>query len=74
VQAPLAEVQHPVGDRGRLGLVGDEHDGASRQAAEKFEHGRAVRLVEVPGRLVGEHERRVGDERPRDREPLLLAA
>ena len=30
--------------------------------------------VEVAGRLVGEDQRRVGDERARDRDPLLLTA
>ena len=30
--------------------------------------------VEVAGRLVGQDERRVGDDAPRDRDPLLLAA
>src|SRR6202022_2268127 len=32
------------------------------------------RRVEVPGRLIGEKDPRIVDERPRDRDPLLLAA
>ena len=35
---------------------------------------RAGVAVEVAGRLVGEDERRLGDERPSDRDSLLLAA
>jgi hypothetical protein len=31
-------------------------------------------LVEVPGGLVGDEHRRLGDDGPRDRHPLLLAA
>src|SRR4029077_18081512 len=30
------------------------------------------RLVEVPGRFIGEEDPRIVDERPRDRDPLLL--
>ena len=34
----------------------------------------AARRVEVAGRLVGEEQRRLGDDRARDRDALLLAA
>ena len=37
-------------------------------------HGRRRGLIEVSGRLVAQHEARLPDERPRDRDPLLLAA
>ena len=46
----------------------------SRQAAEQRQHGRAVLAVEVAGRLVGQHQLGIVDERAGDREPLLLAA
>ena len=52
----------------------DDHDRAAREAAEQRQHGRAVLLVEVSGRLVGEHDPGIVDEGPGDREPLLLAA
>jgi hypothetical protein len=31
-------------------------------------------VIEIGGRLVGEHQLRIGDERSRDRDALLLAA
>ncbi len=57
-------------------LVGDEHDRAALggELAEQREH-RGARLdVEVAGRLVGQQQRRVVDQRAGDREALLLAA
>ena len=42
--------------------------------AQQLEHGRPGRVVEVAGGLVGEHQRGLVDQRPRDRQPLLLAA
>ena len=47
---------------------------SSASDAQQPQDGRARRLVEVPRRLVGQQQRRVVDERPRDREALLLAA
>ena len=44
------------------------------QPAEQLQDRGAVVGVEAPGRLVGQHELRVVDERAGDREPLLLAA
>ena len=46
-------------------------------AAELVEDGEHVRggvAVQVAGRLVGEQQRRLGDQRPGHRDPLLLAA
>ena len=58
------------------GVVGDEHDrpAGGVELAEEAEDVGADVAVEVAGRLVGEDERRVGDERPGDGDPLLLAA
>ena len=42
--------------------------------AQKGEHAAAGSSVKRPGRLVGEHDLGPGDERSRDRDPLLLAA
>ena len=44
------------------------------QPGEDVEHLLRRGAVEVPGRLVGQHDRRVRDDRPRDRGALLLAA
>ena len=45
-----------------------------REVAQEAEHAVDLDVVEVRGRLVGEHQRRVVCERPRDRDPLLLTA
>ena len=45
---------------------------AARRTGRARRRGRC--RVEVPGRLVGEDQRRLGDERAGDRDPLLLAA
>ena len=68
--------QDAIGERGRRTIVSDEHDRTSGVggATQQVEHLRARFLVEVSGRLVGEHERGVVDERARDCEPLLLSA
>ena len=65
-----------LADRGDLGVVGDEHDRPAG-GVELVEQGHDVGAgvaVEVAGRLVGEDERGLGDERPGDRDALLLAA
>ncbi|MPN17834.1 hypothetical protein SDC9_165189 [bioreactor metagenome] len=41
---------------------------------EKLHDLRAGLLVAVPGRLVGQYHRRIGDKRARDGDPLLLTA
>ena len=65
-----------LGAGGDLGVVGDEHDRPSARVelAEDGQHVGAGAAVEVAGRLVGEDERRLGDERPGDGDTLLLAA
>ena len=59
------------------GVVGDHH-GRLAEVVDRFAEQRedlvARSRVEVAGRLVGEEHRRPGDERPRDRDALLLAA
>ena len=60
----------------RLGLVGDQHDRAALrvQLVEQRQRVLGGDRVEVAGRLVGQDQRRVGDQRPGDRDPLLLTA
>ena len=68
---------HRVGVRRRDRVVGDHHDGLAEgvdAVAQQGEHVAGGRGVEGAGRLVGEHDGGVGDQRPGDRDPLLLAA
>jgi hypothetical protein len=63
-------------NRGGVAIVRYEDDGASRvrDGAQQVEHRRAGLEIEVPRRLIGEHERRLVHERAHDCQPLLLAA
>ena len=62
----------------REGVVvrGDDHGGvvAAREPGEQIDHVGTGLGVEVAGRLVGENHPRADDERPRDRDALLLPA
>ena len=63
--------------RRRLGVVGHHHDRLAELAVQlvhEAQHLLAGRAVEIAGRLVGHHERRVGDQGAGDRDALLLAA
>ena len=58
-------------------VVGHEHGGCPSPAgkrAQQVEHGVPGLGVEVARRLVREDQLRLADERPRDRDALLLAA
>ena len=73
----VGEEQHAIGLGGRAGVVRDHHHGATEVAgrvAQELQHlgGRAG--VEVARGLVGEHDGRLGDERPGDGDALLLTA
>ena len=74
---PVGEKERPVGDGGRLRVVGhhDERlaEGVDRLAQE-VEDLLARRRVEVAGRLVGEDDHRLQDERAGDGHALLLAS
>ena len=62
---------------GDVGFVRDQHDGDAAldvQALEQAHHLDAGPRVEVAGGLVGEQDRRVVDQRARNRHALLLAA
>jgi hypothetical protein len=66
-----------VGERSHVGLVRNHDDGDALVAIECGEQVHDVaagRRVEVAGRLVGEQYLRAGNDRPRDRDALLLAA
>src|SRR3954453_12711642 len=75
--APVGEHEEPVGVGGRRGVVRDHDDRLAelvdRPAQELEELGRELR-VQVAGRLVGEHARRLGPQRAPHSYALLLAA
>src|SRR6185436_7585117 len=76
-ELPLLEVQRAIRELRRLGVVRDHDDRLAvlavqhLQEPEDFVSGLAVEVVR---RLVADEDRRVRDERARDRDALLLAA
>src|SRR5882757_5133500 len=73
----VPDMQNPVADRGRFRIVRDHEYGLLEllvRAPQHGEHDVRVRAVQIPGRFVREHQRGTGDERPRDRDTLLLAS
>ena len=76
-QPPVGEQDHSVGVRRSDRVVRDHHNGVSvvvDELAQEGKHAAARASVKRSGRLVGEHDLGPGDERSRDRDPLLLAA
>ena len=65
-----------VRERGQIGVVGHEHQRASavRFTTSADRSLPAGRAIEVAGGLVGQEDRPVVGQRPRDGDPLLLAA
>ena len=74
--AAVAEEDDAVGPGRELGVVGDDDAGDAALAGRPQQaHDRlAVDRVEGAGRLVGEQQPAVADDRPGDRDPLALAA
>ena len=74
--AAVAQEDDSVGPRGVRGVVGHEDRRAAAVAvgAEEAHDGLAGHRVERAGRLVGEEDLAAADQRPRDRDALLLAA
>src|SRR5258705_1771353 len=73
----VAECNHARAVFGDVGLVRHEDDGDAAldvEALEDAHHLDARLRVEIAGRLVGEQQRRVVHQRPRDGDTLLLAA
>ena len=72
----VAECDAALRPRGDVGLMGDEDhgDAACVQLLEQCDDLLGGTAVERAGRLVGEEDMRVVDERARDRHALLLAA
>ena len=77
VEHALVEVDHAVGPRGRLRVVRHHDDRLAEllvQAPQQLEDLVARLRVEVARGLVGDQDLRVGHDRARDRDALLLAA
>ena len=73
----VLEVDGARAPGGDVALVGDDHDGDAAlgaQAREHLHHLVAGRGVEVAGRLVGQQQRRLVDQRAGDGHALLLPA
>ena len=76
-QRALLEVQEVRGALGRVRIVRHHHDRLLELLIQPLQERQnlAGRLgVEIAGRLVGEQQRRVGDDRARDGDALLLSA
>ena len=73
---PSAQEHHPVGPGGMPRLVGDQHPGRAgvHLRPQQPQHRLAGLGVQRPGRLVGQQQAALADQRPGDRHPLLLAA
>ena len=72
----VANRDHAMGVGGDVGFVRDEDDGVAGavQAIEERHDFDAGLRIEVAGRLVGEQDRRVVDQRARDGDALALTA
>ena len=76
-ETPLLQVQHLPRVRRDLRVVRHHHQRLAElavQPAEQLHHRRGRHRVEVAGRLVGDDDPGVGDDRPGDSDALLLAA
>ena len=76
-QHALLEVQRPPGALGGVRIVRDHDDGLAVLAVERLQQVEdlvAGLAIEIAGRLVAEQQRRIGDDRARDADALLLAA
>ena len=74
---PVAHVDDAVGDGGGLGIVGDHEHGLPEFAVGEAEHVEdrvGVFGVEIAGRLVGENDGGLCNQRAGDRNALLFAA
>ena len=73
---PVEQGHTPRHARRQLAVVRDHDDRRARavQVAQQVHHRGAGAAVEVARRLVGQDQRRLADQRPRDRHPLALAA
>ena len=74
---PVLQLHAPRQRRREVAVVGDHRDRRAVrpvQVPEQLDQRRPGDAVEVSGGLVGEHDRRPPDDRPRDRHSLPLAA
>ena len=72
----VLEPDDPIGDRAQPLVVGDDHSSTTRGACQRAQQAHdvaPVRRIEVRCRLVGQDQRRVVCQCPRDRDALALA-
>ena len=77
MQQPLPQVKLAVAERGQRGIVGDRDKRASILAGEteqEVDDPASRGGIQIPGRLVGEEDAGVVDQRAGDRHALLLPA
>src|SRR5438105_4526045 len=77
LQFALVQMAYEMRALGGVRVVRHHHDGLLELPIEPLEqrqHLLGGLAVEVPRRLVGHEDRRIGGDGPRDRDPLLLAA
>src|SRR5699024_11897600 len=69
VQVPVAQVDHPLRPRGTGRVVGDQHQRGAIcvHLVARVHHLPGRLAVQRPGRLVGETDLRLADQRPADR-------
>ena len=75
--AAIDEMNHPLGICGHVRIMRDHDDGDARPGIEldqQFHHFPAARRIEIARGLVGEQDRRRGDDGPGDGHALLLPA
>jgi hypothetical protein len=73
----ILEAHQPLAVGGDVRLVRDQQDGDAALLVQLLERAHdllAGLRIEVAGRLVGQHQRRIAHQRAGDRHPLLLAA
>src|SRR5579859_420825 len=76
-ELPLVDLQHTSGVAGRLGIMGDHHDGlvvALIQDPQQIQNFLGGMTIQVTGRLVANQDGRVGDQGACNGHPLLLSA
>jgi hypothetical protein len=73
----LVHVQNAGCAFGHLGVVGDDDERLvelATQCAHEFHHRFSIFAVEIASGLVGQHQRRIGHDGPRDSHTLFLSA
>ncbi len=73
---PIAHEDHPLGNAGDVGVVGDHQDGLALVVglAQQAQHVEGGLAIQVAGRFISQQNGRLVDEGARQRHALFLAA